>query len=269
MPDNIGLLFIGDVIGRPGRRSLKHFLPLLKEKYRPAVVIANGENAAGGIGMTDSVYKEMMSHVDVVTSGNHIWDKREALTLLEREPRLLRPANYPPRNPGKGTCVFESWNGKKIGILNLQGRVFMEPVDCPFRSADNILVKLRVETPVILVDFHAEATSEKQALGWYLDGRVSAVIGTHTHVPTADEKILPGGTAFLTDIGMAGGLDSVIGIKKEQALERFLTARPQRFEPSKAGLVFSAAYIEVDAITGKAVSIQREYLSQEEERGED
>jgi len=267
MPDKIGLLFIGDVIGRPGRAALKEFLPRLKEKYNPNVVIANGENAAGGIGITDSVSKELLSHVDVLTSGNHIWDKKEAVSLLERNPRLLRPANYPPRNPGQGTYIFEAWNGQKIGVVNLQGRVFMEPVDCPFRTADDILVKLRVETPVILVDFHAEATSEKQALGWYLDGRVSAVIGTHTHVPTADEKILPDGTAFLTDIGMVGGYDSVIGIKKEQAVERFLTARPQRFEPSKMGMVFSAVHISVEAATGRAVSIQREYFNQVEQDG--
>jgi len=269
MPDSIGLLFIGDVIGRPGRKALAHFLPRIKDKYKPAVVVANGENAAGGIGITEAVSKELLSHVDVLTSGNHIWDKKDAASILERESRLLRPANYPPRNPGKGVFIFEAWNGRKVGIVNLQGRVFMEPVDCPFRIADELLVKLRVDTHIILVDFHAEATSEKQALGWHLDGRVSAVFGTHTHVPTADEKILPGGTAYLTDIGMVGGYDSVIGIKKEQALERFLTARPQRFEPSKTGMVFSAVYVDVDVSTGKALSIQREYQFSDEEEGDD
>lgn len=269
MPDKIGLLFIGDVIGRPGRAALQEYLPQVKAKYQCDVVIANGENAAGGIGITDAVSKEMFAHADVLTSGNHIWDKKEAVSLLERNPRLLRPANYPPRNPGKGTYIYEAWNGQKVGILNLQGRVFMEAVDCPFRAADELLVKMRVETPVILVDFHAEATSEKQGMGWYLDGRVSAVIGTHTHVPTADERILPGGTAYLTDIGMVGGYDSVIGIKKEQALDRFLTARPQRFEPSKSGLVFSAVHITVDRASGRALSIHREYLNQTEQDGAD
>jgi metallophosphoesterase (TIGR00282 family) len=267
MPDSVGLLFIGDVIGRPGRAALKDCLPRLKETYKPDVVIANGENAAGGIGITEPVSREMLSLVDVLTSGNHVWDKKEASSLLERNPRLLRPANYPPRNPGHGTYVFETWKGQKVGVMNLQGRVFMEPVDCPFRTADDVLLKLRVETPVILVDFHAEATSEKQAMGWYLDGRVSAVIGTHTHVPTADERILPGGTAFLTDIGMVGGYDSVIGIKKEQALERFLTARPQRFEPSKKGMVFSAVFVSIETATGRALSIKREYINRAEEDG--
>jgi 2',3'-cyclic-nucleotide 2'-phosphodiesterase len=267
MPDKIGLLFIGDVIGRPGREALQEYLPRVREKYKPDVIIANGENAAGGIGITDAVSREMFAHADVLTSGNHIWDKKVAVSLLERNPKLLRPANYPPRNPGQGVYIHEAWNGQKVGVVNLQGRVFMEPVDCPFRAADDLLVKLRVETPVILVDFHAEATSEKQALGWYLDGRVSAVIGTHTHVPTADERILPGGTALLTDVGMVGGYDSVIGIKREQAVERFLTSRSQRFEPSKSGLVFSAVYISVDTASGRALSIRREYLTQAEQDG--
>ena len=218
MPDKKGVLFIGDVIGRPGRRALVKHLPVLKEKLSPDVIIVNAENAAGGIGITDKVSQELLNHADVLTSGNHIWDKKEALPLLESEPRLLRPANYPPVNPGKGTFILDK--GKhKVGILNLQGRVFMEPIDCPFRVADREIESMRSTTPIIIVDFHAEATSEKQAMGWYLDGRVSAMIGTHTHVPTADEKILPRGTAYVTDVGMIGGYESVIGIKKEQAIK--------------------------------------------------
>lgn len=263
MPDKITFLFLGDIIGRPGRRALKKHLPPLLEKYSPSFVLANGENAAGGIGITESISQELLAWVDVLTSGNHIWDKREVLPYLEREPRLLRPANYPPENPGKGTFVFETQQGRKIGVLNLQGRVFMEPIDCPFRVADEEIKKLRTITPVVIVDFHAEATSEKQAMGWYLDGKVSAVIGTHTHVATADERILPKGTAYLTDIGMVGGYNSVIGIQREQAIARFLSARPQRFDPGKDGSFFSAAVVEVDAESGRALSIRKEIIIEE------
>ena len=260
MRDRYGFLFLGDVIGRPGRRALKKFLPVLLEKYSPSLVIANGENAAGGIGITPDICRQLLAHVDVLTSGNHIWDKRDAVEYLDQEPRLLRPANYPHPNPGKGTYRFETKEGFHVAVLNLQGRVFMEPIDCPFRASDRELKLLQNKNAIIIVDFHAEATSEKQAMGWYLDGRVSAVIGTHTHVPTADEKILPQGTAFITDVGMVGGYESVIGLKKEQAIERFLTSRPQRFEPDKRGLVSSSVYVEIDTRTGKAVSIQRDSL---------
>ena len=263
MPDKIRVLFLGDIIGRPGRKALKIIFPSLKEKYNPSLVIANGENAAGGIGITREVSQKLLEHVDVLTSGNHIWDKREAIAYLDQEPRLLRPANYPPQNPGRGSYIFEDERGRKIAILNLQGRVFMEPIDCPFRKADEELKALKALTSVVVVDFHAEATSEKQAMGWYLDGRVSAVIGTHTHVPTADERILPLGTAFITDVGMIGGYRSVIGIRKDQALKRFLTARPQRFEPGKEGIFFSAVLVEADAKSGKALSIQKEIIIEE------
>jgi len=263
MPDKISFLFLGDIIGRPGRKVLKKYLGSLIQKYSPSLVIANGENAAGGVGITEKVAQELLTQIDVLTSGNHIWDKKEALDYLKREPRLLRPANYPPKNPGRGVYIFEDGSGRKVGVLNLQGRVFMEPIDCPFRIADEELEKLRALTPVVIVDFHAEATSEKQAMGWYLDGRVSAVVGTHTHVPTADERILPQGTAFITDVGMVGGYNSVIGIRKDQALKRFLTARPQRFEPGKEGVFFSAIFVEVDYNTGKALSIQREIIAEE------
>ena len=263
MPDKLGFLFVGDIIGHPGRRALRKCLPRLREKYSPDFVVANAENAAGGVGITEEVGAELLGLVDVLTSGNHVWDKKEALPYLDREPRLLRPANYPPVNPGKGSYLLESPRGFKAGVLNLQGRVFMEALDCPFRVADGEVAKLRAVTPIIVVDFHAEATSEKQALGWYLDGKVSALIGTHTHVPTADERILPRGTACITDVGMVGGYRSVIGIRPEQAVARFLTARPQRFEPEKEGLVLSAVFIEVNAATGRALSIRREMIVEE------
>jgi len=263
MPDKLGFLFIGDIIGRPGRRALRRFLPRLREKYAPDFVVANAENAAGGVGITEEVGKELLEFVDVLTSGNHIWDKKEAIPYLDREPRLLRPANYPPLNPGRGSYVLENRDGWKAGVLNLQGRVFMEPLDCPFRVGEEEVSRLRAATPVIIVDFHAEATSEKQALGWHLDGKVSAVIGTHTHVPTADECILPKGTAYITDVGMVGGYRSVIGIRPEQAIARFLTARPQRFEPEKEGLVFSSVYVQVNPVTGRALSVRRDTIIEE------
>ena len=264
MPGKVSFLFLGDIIGRPGRRALKKHLPALLNRHSPSLVIANGENAAGGIGITEKVGHELLAYVDVLTSGNHIWDKREALEYLKHEPRLVRPANYPPDNPGNGTFIFKGDGGQKMAVLNLQGRVFMEPVDCPFRKADEEIEALKAITPVIIVDFHAEATSEKQAMGWYLDGKVSAVVGTHTHVVTADERILPQGTAFITDVGMVGGYNSIIGLRTDQGIKRFLTARPQRFEPAKEGTMFSALFVEINPKTGKALSIQRETIIEED-----
>ncbi len=263
MRDKFGVLFLGDVVGRTGRRAMDEFLPGLVKKYAPSMVIANGENAAGGSGITEDIGKELFLQVDVLTSGNHIWDKKEALPYLGREPRLLRPANYPAVNPGRSSYVFQRADGVKAAVLNLQGRVFMEPLDCPFRRADEEVAALASVTPIIVVDFHAEATSEKQALGWYLDGRVSAVVGTHTHVPTADERVLPKGTAYITDLGMVGGRNAVIGIAREQALQRFLTSRPQRFEPSRDGLFLSCVFIDIDPATGRALSIAREVLAED------
>jgi metallophosphoesterase (TIGR00282 family) len=263
MRDKVVLLFIGDIVGQPGRRALQKFLPRLAEKHKPSVVVANGENAAGGSGLTEEIGRELLQEVDVLTSGNHIWDKKEVLPYLEKEKRLLRPANYPPGTPGFSSYLFQDPRGFQVGILNLQGRVFMEPIDCPFRRADEEVAALRAVTPIVLVDFHAEATSEKQAMGWHLEGRASAVIGTHTHVPTADERVLPGGTAVLTDVGMAGAHNSVIGISREQALQRFLTSRPVRFEPGKDGLFLSAAVVEVDAQSGRALSVVREVLAED------
>jgi len=263
MRDKFGVLFLGDVVGRTGRRAMDEFLPGLVKKHAPSMIIANGENAAGGSGITEDIGKELFLQVDVLTSGNHIWDKKEALPYLGREPRLLRPANYPAVNPGRSSYIFQRPDGVKAAVLNLQGRVFMEPLDCPFRRADEEVASLAQQTPIIIVDFHAEATSEKQALGWYLDGRVSAVIGTHTHVPTADERVLPKGTAYITDVGMVGGRDAVIGIAREQALQRFLTSRPQRFEPSRDGLFLSCAFVEIDPASGRALSIVREVLAKD------
>ncbi len=257
MPDNVKILFIGDVVGRPGRQALVRFLPELKSRWKVDLTIANCENAAGGLGLTEKIGLELLNYVDILTSGNHIWQKKEALSFLEKNDRIIRPANFPPGNPGRGSAIFHEKKGNKIAILNLQGRIFMEPIDCPFRVADQELERLREITPVIIVDFHAEATSEKQALGWYLDGRISALIGTHTHVPTADERILPKGTAYLTDVGMVGGFDSVIGIKREIALRRLITAIPQKFELEKGRKIFSSVYLEIDALTGKALKIKK------------
>ncbi len=257
MQDRISFLFLGDVIGRPGRRGVKRHLPELKKKYNPDFIIANGENAAGGIGLTEKTGRELLDHVDLLTSGNHIWDKRDALEYLDVETRVIRPDNYPQPCPGRGAVILNHENGAKAAFLNLQGRVFMEPVDCPFKAAQERIETLREDTPVILVDFHAEATSEKQAMGWFLDGKVSMVLGTHTHVPTADERILPKGTGYITDVGMVGGYNSVIGIRRRPAIDRFLTARPQKFEPSKNGFVLSAVYGEVDSLTGRTLHFER------------
>ena len=263
MPDRIKVLFLGDLMGHPGRRALHKFLPQLVKKHMPEVVVANGENAAGGIGITEEIGKELFLHVDVLTSGNHIWDKKEVFPYLEKEPRLIRPANYPRQNPGKGSYIYQDGQGLKIAVLNLQGRVFMEPLDCPFRRADEEVEVLRAETPNIIVDFHAEATSEKQALGWYLDGRVSAVVGTHTHVPTADEKVLPGGTAYITDVGMTGPYGGIIGFKPQTVLERFLLGTPRAFEPATTGGILSGAVIDVDEATGRARSIRRLHVEED------
>lgn len=250
------ILFIGDVVGKPGRRALRELLPVLRNEYQADFIIANTENAAGGAGLTEKVAREIKNYgVDVQTGGNHTWDKREILNFIDNYPWILRPSNYPEGVPGRGFGVFTANTGVKVAVINLMGRVFMGNIDCPFRKADEILEKLDVT--VKIVDFHAETTSEKQAMGYYLDGRVSAVIGTHTHVQTADERILRGGTAYITDVGMTGGLEGVIGVKKELALERFLKAIPNRFEPSKERIGLEAVFIEIDLKTGLALRIKR------------
>ncbi len=221
-------------------------------------VIANGENAAGGMGLTPEIAEDLLEFgVNVITSGNHIWRKKEIIPFLEREARLLRPANYPPGAPGRGGGIYATHDGRKVGVLNLEGRIFMKALESPFKTAEEHIDILRRETGVIIVDFHAEATSEKVALGWFLDGEVSAVLGTHTHVQTADERVLPGGTAYITDVGMTGPTDSVIGIRKEIALERFLTMLPNKFETAKRGIELQGAIIEVDEATGLSSGIRR------------
>ncbi len=258
MASSTRILFIGDIIGRPGRRALSMLMPGLLKRYSPDVVIANGENAAGGFGITPEICEELISlGVDVVTSGNHIWDRREIVGYIGQNPRLLRPANYPAGVPGSGTLLFECPSGTKVGVLNLCGRAFMENLDCPFKVGLEHVERLREDTHLIFVDMHAEATSEKAAIAWYLDGRVSAVVGTHTHVQTADERILPGGTAFVTDAGMTGPVDSIIGIEKDLVIRKFLTNMPVRYEVAKKGVEFQGVFIEVDSATAKALSIDR------------
>ncbi len=252
------ILFVGDIVGRPGRQMLARHLGSLVDRHLVDLVVANGENAAAGFGLTSDVLRELLDlGIDVLTTGNHVWDKKEILPLLEQEARLLRPANYPPGLPGCGWGVFHTCAELPVAVINLEGRVFMSNLDCPFRAVDAILGEVRKKTPVILVDFHAETTSEKGAMGAYLDGRVSAVIGTHTHVQTADERVLPGGTAFLSDAGMTGSRDSVIGIRKELSLERFLTQLPVRYEVAKKEPMLCGVLLTVDEATGRATDIER------------
>ncbi len=252
------ILVVGDIHGKPGREILRTLLPRLRREHETAFVIANGENAAGGAGISPDVVQEIFeAGVDVVTGGNHTWHNRDAYELLDGDPRLLRPLNYPAGVPGRGAAVVQAKNGQRVGVLNLQGRVFMAQIEDPFRIGRAEADRLRETTPVIIVDFHAEATSEKIALGWYLDGRVSAVIGTHTHVQTADERVLPGGTAYLTDVGMTGPRDGVIGMAKEGILERFLTQLPVRFQVAKGPAQLNAAVVDIDERTGRARAIAR------------
>ncbi len=252
------ILVVGDIHGKPGRDILRTLLPRLRREHDVAFVIANGENAAGGAGISPDVVAEIFAAgVDVITGGNHTWHNRDAYELLDAEPRVLRPHNYPAGVPGRGATVAQTSTGQPVGVLNLQGRVFMAPLEDPFRAGRAEADRLRAQTPIIIVDFHAEATSEKIALGWHLDGRVSALIGTHTHVQTADERVLPGGTAYLTDVGMTGPRDGVIGMAKEGILERFLTQLPVRFQVAKGPAQLSAAVIDVDEATGRARGIAR------------
>lgn len=255
------ILFVGDIDGSPGRTALANALPALREEWQGFdFVVVNCENAAAGKGMTGKILEEFLAlGVDGMTSGNHIWDKNAFYPILDEEARVLRPANYPPECPGTGATVLQR-NGKKLGLINLQGRVFMPPIDCPFHCADALLEELRAKEGnalPVLVDFHAEATSEKKALALYLDGRVSAVLGTHTHVQTADEQILPGGTAFLSDVGMTGGHGGVIGVTAETVLPRYLTGLPSRFEVCGESPCVNAAVLEIDESTGAALRIAR------------
>ena len=252
------VLYIGDIMGKPGRRAVARSVPRLVSQRKIDVVIGNGENVAGGFGITPELAEELFGMgLSAITTGNHAWDKKEILDYFPRERRLLRPANYPENVPGQGSVVIETKSGEELAVLQLMGRVYMPTLDCPFQVAKREMAKLRTRVAAVLVDMHAEATSEKMAMGHYLDGEATAVVGTHTHVQTADEQILPRGTAYLTDIGMTGPLHGVIGVKKELAIEKFLTGMPRRFEVASGPTVFCAALIELDARIGKALSIER------------
>jgi metallophosphoesterase (TIGR00282 family) len=254
----MNVLMVGDIFGDSGRAALQKLLPRLRQQHAIDVAVVNIENAAGGFGVTPQIARTVLEGggVDVLTSGNHIWDKKEIIPYIAKENLLLRPANFPPGTPGSGFITVKA-GPHRVAVLNLMGRVFMNPIDCPFRKADELVAELRRETPVVLVDMHAEATSEVMALGWYLDGRVSAVVGTHRHVQTSDERILPGGTAYITDLGMTGPVDSVIGVDKDIIIQRFLTQMPIRFEPAKGPAALRGVVIVVDPDSGRATSIQR------------
>jgi len=252
----LNVLMIGDIVGRPGRNAAKQYLHANSQHYD--FIMANGENAAGGKGITPEIVYELFNNsVDFITLGNHTWDKKEIYQFLDRETNIIRPANYPPGAPGKGSAVLTLRNKLKIGIINLSGRVFLHALDCPFRKAAELVKEIRQETPLIIIDFHGEATSEKIAFGWYLDGQVSAIIGTHTHVQTADERILPQGTAYISDVGMTGPRNSVLGMEKEVIIKRFLTQLPMRFDVAKGEVLFSAVSLKIDETTGKCVHIER------------
>ena len=258
------ILFIGDIVGKPGRRAVRELLPGIVEENRIDFVIANCENAAAGFGVTAEIIEELNGAlIDVLTSGNHIWDKKEVMGFIEDCETLLRPANYPEGAPGRGSVVMTTQGGARIGVLNLAGRIFMHPLDCPFRTADREIGILKKKADVIIVDMHAEATSEKIAMGWYLDGRVAAVLGTHPHVQTADDRILPGGTAYVTDVGMTGPFDSVIGIKKDVIMQRFLRQIPNKFDVAKGDVRLQAVIVEI-APDGRAQRIQRLNVALEE-----
>jgi metallophosphoesterase (TIGR00282 family) len=260
LQDTVRILYIGDIFGRPGRGVVKEKLPELMTEYAPDLVLANGENAAAGFGITPQLVQELVGlGISVLTTGNHIWDKKEIYPYLveNADGPLLRPANYPPQVPGRGLYLGKTQTGLEYAVINLQGRVFMPSIDCPFRTADLLLEGIPESVRIRIVDMHAEATSEKLAIGWYLNGRVTAVVGTHTHVPTADETVLPGGTAYITDLGMTGPFESVIGIEKNIAIRKFLSQMPERFEVAKGDVRLCAALVEADPSTGRAVSIQR------------
>lgn len=256
------VLFIGDIVGKVGRMCVKNLLPRIRNNFKLTYVIANGENAAGGFGINEKVARELFGFgIDLITSGNHIWDKKEAVTYLAKEDRVLRPLNYPPGVPGHGSKVLNSSGKPRLGIINLSGRVFMHPLDDPFRMAIDEVDKMKDDVVAIIIDFHAEATSEKIAFGHYLDGKVSAVIGTHTHVQTADEKILGKGTAYITDIGMTGPANSVIGVETDMIIDRFLTFMPKKFNTAKGDGIFSGVIVDIDEKSGQATAIQRVQLT--------
>lgn len=254
----MNILFIGDTVGSPGRQAIKELVPGLQKEFSLDFVIANAENAAGGSGITAKVAEELFqSGVNVLTSGDHIWKKREIFEIIDKEERILRPVNFPSGVVGRGYGLYKVRDNLKLGVINVNGRVFMDALECPFKTTHQAIETLLAQTRIIIVDIHAEATSEKVALGWYLDGKASAVLGTHTHVQTADERILPGGSAYITDVGMTGPLDSVIGRRIEDVLERFLTGVPVRFEVAKENIQLQGAVVDIDESTGKSRSIVR------------
>lgn len=260
MQHTVKILYIGDIFGRPGRNIVKERLPDLVSEYAPDLVLANGENAAAGFGITPKLVDELLGlGIAVLTTGNHIWDKKEIFPYLAEhaDGPLLRPANYPPQVPGRGLYLGKTRAGLEYAVMNLQGRVFMTTTDCPFRAADALLERIPESVKIRFVDMHAEATSEKLAMGWYLDGRVTGMLGTHTHVPTADEVVLPGGTAYITDLGMTGPFESVIGVDKDIAIRKFVSQIPERFEVAKGKARLCGVLVEADAETGRAVSIER------------
>ncbi len=258
------VLMVGDVVGKSGRQLLTAILPSIRVAERIDFVIVNGENAAAGVGITPEIADQLLSHgTDVITLGNHAWNRREIHGYLETQHRILRPANYPPGVPGCGMNTYNC-RGISVGVIVLQGRVFMEPIDDPFRTVDYLLSKISHNTPIVFVDFHGEATSEKQAFGYYVDGRVTGVFGTHTHVQTADERVLPGGTAYITDVGMTGPVQSVIGMKYDSVIPRFLTGLPSRFDVADGPALVCAVVVEVRAVDGKATSIKRLQISQQD-----
>jgi metallophosphoesterase (TIGR00282 family) len=258
----LNVLFIADIVGRPGRWAVSQLLPDLLKTHQIDFTIANVENAAGGFGLTREIARKIHAYgVNCLTSGNHIWDRKDIYPYLDEDSRVLRPANYPTEAPGRGAAIFESKGGEKVGVLNIQGRVYIKEINCPFRTAEREIEKLKEETKIIIVDLHAEATSEKIALGWHLDGKVSALLGSHTHVQTADEAILPRGTAYITDVGMTGSHNSVIGFKKEDALARFLLQIPRRFTLGEEDIRFCGVLVKIDPQTGKATDIERLKIS--------
>jgi metallophosphoesterase (TIGR00282 family) len=251
------VLMVGDVYGEPGRAAIQTLLPRLRQEHAIDLAVVNVENAAGGFGITPPIAKTFLEQgVDVMTTGNHVWDKKEIVPHIVKENLLLRPANFPEGTPGVGYVTVKA-GPHRVGVVNLMGRVFMNPIDCPFRKADEIMAQLRKETPIILVDMHAEATSETLAMGWYLDGRATAVVGTHRHVQTADERVLPGGTAYITDLGLTGPTDGVIGVDRQQVIQRFMTQMPIKFETAKGPAALHGVVITLDPETGRATSIQR------------
>lgn len=258
------VLFIGDIVGSIGRATVEKYLPRLKKKYEPDVVIANGENAAAGRGITRKIYHQLLQMgVDVITMGNHTWDNKEIFEFIDEAEYLIRPANFSEEAPGKG-MVQVSKKGVTLSVINLHGRVFLPPHEDPFKMADELIEEARKTSPLVFIDFHAEATSEKIALGWHVDGRVSAIVGTHTHVQTADARIFPGGTAYITDVGMTGPYDEILGMTKESVIYKFQTNMPSRFEVPKSGReVLSGFFVEIDNETGKALSFERIYINED------